>query len=309
VSQSNGTPQIVSAGQQAIDQKRTRLAQIESDLAMFEMAKIKTGELLREIRDSALFLVAGGPGSRAYADFASYCTDRWGIGERETGRRIEAFENVQLLLDAGVPPALAPTNPWQARDLAVLIHRTDAATAAQTWQKALTDSADPKINPAGRITGAFLQGYVTQALNNAGRGRKVGTSRARPASTSTVVLNGQAAAFAAASAASATHAAPAPVAVPITQPSVTPVSPVGTDVAILANIASDVKDRRAVLANPLARRPLFGGLTLLVEEITAKMTKGAAVSAEGQALQRALLELSNAISEKASTPTPAPVAP
>ena len=65
------------------------------------------------------------------------------------------------------------------------------------------------------------------------------------------------------------------------------------------------------LANPLARKPLFGGLTLLLQELEAVLVKPAAISAEGQALQAALMALADKIAEKATpaavsgaTPTP-----
>ena len=77
---------VVPAGSAALAQKQQRLSDLENDLLRFELAKIRTGAILREIRDEALFVVAGASGSRAYADFASYCSDRWGIGEREVAR-------------------------------------------------------------------------------------------------------------------------------------------------------------------------------------------------------------------------------
>ena len=263
MSQSSST--VVPAGSAALAAKQQRLADLESDLLKFEVAKIATGAILREIRDEALFLVAGASGSRAYADFASYCSDRWGIGEREVARRIEAADIVQQLVDAGVDPLNAPRNPWQARELSVLINATDVQTGVQTWQKALVDSQDPKINPAGQITGEFLKGYVTKALTGAGKARRQGTSRARPSSKNT---GAQTPAPAQASQPS-TSAPAAPVsppaapavngAVPSSQPSLQVAQPVAVDASVLADIAADVKARRMQLANPLARKPLFGG--------------------------------------------------
>lgn len=299
---------IQPKGSAALAQKQQRLANLESDLVRFELAKIEVGGILKEIRDDALFLVAGGPGARAYADFATYCADRWGVGEREVARRIEAYDIVRALVDAGVDPLNAPKNPWQARELAVLIKATDTPTAVGTWQKALTDSQDPKLNPAGMMTGEFLKTRVTAALTAAGAKRRAGTPRPRPSSVNT---GNQTPAPAQASAPSVPSAptanGPAPV-VPPSQNSqqslqVVPASQV--DASVLADIASDVKARRASLANPLSRRPLFGGLTLLLTELEKVMVKPAALSAEGQDLQKALLALADRIAEKNSV-NPAP---
>ena len=60
-----------------------------------------------------------------------------------------------------------------------------------------------------------------------------------------------------------------------------------------------MKSRRLQQANPLARKPLFGGLTLLLEAIEGGLVKPAAISPEGQALQAALLSLADKIAEKA----------
>ena len=307
MSQSSSASTVVPAGSAALAAKQQRLSDLESDLVRFELAKIATGAILKEIRDDALFLVAGATGSRAYADFAGYCADRWGIGEREVARRIEAAENVQKLIDAGVDPLQAPRNPWQARELAVLINATDVQTGVATWQQALTDSQDPTINPAGQITGEFLKGYVTKALADAGKQRRQGTPRARPGSKNT---GAQTPAPANANQPSV-PSSPAPQAPAVngavSQPSLQVAAPVAVDVTVLAGIASDVKARRMQLANPLARKPLFGGLTLLLEEVEAVLVKPAAVSPEGQALQAALLKLADKIAEKSQVP--APVAP
>ena len=314
MSQSSSAATVVPAGSAALAAKQQRLSDLESDLVKFEAAKIATGAILREIRDEALFLVAGASGSRAYADFASYCSDRWGVGEREVARRIEAADIVQSLVDAGVNPMNAPRNPWQARELSVLINATDVATGVQTWQKALTDSQDPKINPAGQITGEFLKGYVTKALTGAGKARRQGTSRARPGSVNTGT---QTPAPSAPAAPTSPPSAPAPQApavngaVPSSQPSLQVQAPQAVDASLLALLASDLRARRLQMANPLARRPLFGGVTLLLEALEATLVKPAAISAEGQALQAALIALSDKIAEKATpaavsgaTPTP-----
>jgi hypothetical protein len=116
------------------------------------------------------------PASRQYTE------QRWGFGKREADRKIDAFNQVQQLRDFGVREADLPQNPWQARDLAVLINKTDVATAAGTWVRALAASQDPMLNPAGRLTGVFLKGYVDQALADAGANRRAGTSRARAGS-------------------------------------------------------------------------------------------------------------------------------
>ena len=296
---------VVPAGSAALAAKQQRLATLEGDLLRFEVAKIATGAILKEIRDDALFLVAGGTGARAYADFSSYCSDRWGIGEREVARRIEAYDNVQRLIEAGVDPLNAPRNPWQARELSVLINATDVQTGVQTWQKALTDSQDPKLNPAGQITGEFLKGYVTQALSGAGKARRQGTPRTRPGSKNT----GTQTPAPSAPQAPSSPSTPAPQAPAVngvvSQPSLQVAAPVAVDVTVLAGIASDVKARRMQLANPLARKPLFGGLTLLLQELEAVLVKPAAVSPEGQALQAALLRLADKIAEKSQAPAPA----
>jgi hypothetical protein len=292
--------QVVPAGSAALAQKQQRLEALENDLRRFELAKIQTGGLLKEIRDEALYLVAGGSGSRAYADFGAYCADRWNIHDREVARRIEAFENVQRLVDAGVDPLLAPRNPWQARELAVLINATDLATGVKTWQKALTDSQDPVLNPAGQITGEFLKGYVTEALSQAGKQRRQGTSRARPSSRNTgnqtPAPSGTGSSVPLQPSPSATVVSNGPA---VSQPSLQVAAPQGADVSVLAGIASDVKARRLQQANPLARKSLYGNLTLLLEAIEAGLVKPAALSAEGQALQAALLSLADKIAEKA----------
>ena len=314
MSQTSSAATVVPAGSAALAAKQQRLSDLEGDLVRFELAKIATGAILKEIRDEALFLVSGGPGSRAYADFAGYCADRWGIGEREVARRIEAAENVQKLVDAGVDPLQAPRNPWQARELAVLINATDVQTGVVTWRRALTDSQDPTINPAGQMTGEFLKSYVTAALHDAGKQRRAGTPRTRPSSRNTGnqtsapavnpapgMLNAQAQAWAAHSASSAVADG-----VASSQPSLQVAAPVSVDTSVLAGLAADVKARRLQLANPLARRPLFGNLTLLLTELEAVLVKPAALSPEGQALQAALLGLADRIAEKAQ-PTAQPV--
>lgn len=303
---------VVPKGSAALAAKQQQLEALEAQLRTFEMAKIATGGILKEIRDDALFLVAGTTGARAYADFAQYCQDRWGIGDREVARRIEAYDNVQKLIEAGVDPLQAPKNPWQARELAVLINQTDVATAVDTWNRAVKDSAN---NPAGMLTGEFLKGYVTKALADHGKTRRPGTSRARPTAGSGVQTPAPAQASAPASHtggfAPSTPSAPAPSAPSangqVSAPSLQVAPPAGSfvDASVLADIAGDVKARRSQLANPLARKPLFGGLTLLLSEIERVMVKPAALSQEGQDLQKALLALADKIAEKTS----APVAP
>jgi hypothetical protein len=301
MSQTNG---IATTGSANLASQQQRLADLEGDLMKFELAKIATGGILREIRDDALFLVAGGTGSRAYADFASYCADRWNLGDREVARRIEAFENVQLLIEAGVDPLQAPRNPWQAREVAVLMNQVGLPVAVSTWRKALTDSQDPKINPAGMMTGAFLKDYVTSALHANGKQRRSGTPRPRP-STGTnagVQTSVPAPTIVTGPAAVATAPAPAPAAAPATTtPTTLQVAvTVTADVSVLPALAADVKDRRLHIANPLTRRPLFGGVALLLAELEKAMVKTAATSAEGQALQAALTSLADRIAEKAS---------
>jgi len=311
MSQSTGTNGIATTGSSALAAKQQRLSDLEGDLMRFELAKIATGGILKEIRDDALFLVAGGTGSRAYADFASYCADRWNIGDREVARRIEAYENVQKLIEAGVDPLHAPKNPWQAREVAVLINQVGLPVAVSTWQKALTDSQDPKVNPAGVMTGEFLKGYVTSALHANGKQRRSGTPRPRP-STGT---NAGVQTAVPAPPPIVTPAAPPVSAIPPLSPSPAqtpapaPVSSQTTlqvavtttaDVSVLPALAADVKARRVQIGNPLARRPLFGGLTLLLTDLEAVMVKVAATSAEGQALQAALTKLADKIAEKAS---------
>ena len=174
MSQTNG---IATTGSAGLAAQQQRLSDLEQDLMKFEVAKIATGGILREIRDDALFLVAGGTGARAYADFASYCADRWNIGDREVARRIEAFENVQKLIEAGVDPLAAPKNPWQAREVAVLINQVGLPAAVTTWQKALTDSQNPTINPAGVMTGEFQPGRARRRSARAAPGGSAGVRR------------------------------------------------------------------------------------------------------------------------------------
>jgi len=286
--------------------KQQKLADLEGLLVKFEMAKVEVGGILKTIRDENLFLVAQG---RAYPDFVSYCEDRWGVGEREIARRIEAYDQVHALIDAGVDPARAPQNPWQARALQVLINRTDVHTAAAAWQKALTDSQDPRLNPAGRMTGAFLKEQVDEALKAAGRARKAGTPRPRASSTVNVRSHqrgapgsagsaGQQAANQAAQANSAPPAQPAPAPAPVTQPSLTPTVTTATDVTAIGDIAADVSQKRLALSNVLQRRTLFANLEVLADAIAAQIGKGAAQSAEGQKLQAALTRLVDAIADK-----------
>jgi len=304
MSQTNG---IATTGSAGLAAKQQRLADLEGDLMKFELAKIATGGILREIREDGLFLVAGGPGARAYADFASYCADRWNIGDREVARRIEAFENVQKLIEAGVDPLAAPKNPWQAREVAVLINQVGLPAAVTTWQKALTDSQNPTINPAGVMTGEFLKGYVTTALHANGKQRRSGTPRPRP-STGTnagVQTSVPAPAPASAPAAPAPAAAPAPVQTPAPAPATSQTTlqvavTTTADVSVLPALAADLKARRMQLASPLARKPLFGGTVLLLAELEKAMVNVAATSAEGQALQAALISLADKIAEKAA---------
>ena len=62
----------------------------------------------------------------------------------------------------------------------MLINQVGLPAAVTTWQKALTDTQNPTINPAGVMTGEFLKGYVTTALHANGKQRRSGTPRPRP---------------------------------------------------------------------------------------------------------------------------------
>ena len=150
---------------------------------------------------------------------------------------------MQQLVDAGVDPLNAPRNPWQARELSVLINATDVQTGVATWQQALVDSQDPTINPAGQITGEFLKGYVTKALSGAGKARRQGTPRARPGSKNTgtqtpapAVAQNTGQVNANNSPAPSPSATPAVNGVPSSQPSLQVAQPVAVDTSVLADI-------------------------------------------------------------------------
>lgn len=297
-------PQPTKAQQTAIDTNRTRLFDLEKTLEVIEQGKIAAGGILQAIRDEQLF--AFDP-DRSYASFEQYTELRWGFGKREADRKIDAFNQVRALRDAGVPEADLPQNPWQARDLAVLVNKTDTATAATTWLKALTDSKDPAINPAQRLTGVFLKGYVDQALATAGAARRQGTSRAR-AGSATVNTNGtvKVAQHTRRKAGSNGAVAPPPSssAVPPVQAGVQATSttghgvttPVEINCEVLFELADDVKTKRLHLSNPLSRKPLFEGLAELLDQITAALVPGAVQSLEGATLHAAAETLTAALS-------------
>ena len=291
---------LSKAQKQAIDAKRDRLFDLEKKLELIEAGKIAAGGILQTIRDENLWSVDP---DRAYADFYTYTEQRWGFQKREADRKIEAYNQVRALADAGVPQDALPNNPWQTRDLAVLINKTDVTTAAGAWQKALTDSQDPAKNPAGRLTGAFLKGYVDQALATAGAQRRQGTSRARPGSSTAAVggkvthVTGHTRRVGGAPATPAAPAAQAPAAAP-SAPAQAPstnglgvLPPVETTAEVLFELADDVKTHRISVSNPLARKPLFEGAAALLEALASMMDATAKATEEGAALKSAATTL------------------
>lgn len=285
----------------AVKAQRDKLFDLEKKLELIEAGKIAAGGLLQTIRDENLWAVDP---DRAYADFYHYTELRWGFQKREADRKIDAFNQVRELADAGVPQDALPTNPWQTRDLAVLINKTDVATAAGAWQKALTDSQDTTINPAGRLTGAFLKGYVDAALQTAGAQRRQGSSRARAGSTTTasngkvVHVTGhtrQVSAPAAQAPTPSLNASPAPAPAPAVQAPSTNglgiVPPAAVSAEVLFELADDVKAHRISLSNPLARTPLFEGLAELLEQVAAMVTPGIGAGAEASRLILAATDL------------------
>jgi hypothetical protein len=284
---------LTTAQQTAIDTKRVTLLDLERKLELIEAGKIMAGGLLLQIREEQLWSVDP---DRAYASFEQYTEERWGFGKREADRKIEAFQQVKALQDAGVTEADLPTNPWQARDLTVLANKTDGATAARTWVKALTDSKDPQINPGGRFTGVFLKGYVDQALATAGAARRQGTSRARQGTATAAARNGTVhrTAPSTPSAPSAPSIPPAPANIPSSN-GLGIVPPTNISAEVLYELADDVRTRRLHLGNPIARTPLLAGLRELLEQVAAQITPTAARSAEADALHYTCIHLAAAI--------------
>ena len=292
--------QMTSTQKKAIQEQRARLFDLEKTLELIEAGKIAAGGILQQIRDEQLFAVDP---DRAYASFEQYTEQRWGFGKREADRKIDAFNQVQALRDHGVAEAELPQNPWQARDIAVLVNKTNVATAALTWTKALADSQDPQINPAGRLTGVFLKGYVDAALQQAGAARRQGTSRAR-AGSATQASNGTVVAThsrrnraAGVSSPSSSVATPAP-AVGVQAPSTNGVAvttPVEVNCEVLFELADDLRTRRIHTDNPLSRKPLFDGLATLVEQLAAVVTPTAVASQEGRDLAFHLAKLAAAL--------------
>jgi hypothetical protein len=283
--------QMTSAQKTAVQAQRARLFDLEKTLELIEAGKIAAGGILQEIRDQQLFAVDP---DRAYASFEQYTEQRWGFGKREADRKIDAFNQVQALRDHGVAEAQLPQNPWQARDIAVLVNKTDVATAARTWTKALSDSQDPQINPAGRLTGVFLKGYVDAALQQAGAARRQGTSRAR-AGSATQASNGTVVGVSAhtrrVSSPSSSGATPPPAPVGVAAPStngVAVVTPVEVNCEVLFELADDVRTRRLHLGNPLSRKPLLEGVAALLTEITAQTAPAVRATSEYQALADAI---------------------
>jgi len=285
--------QMTSAQKTAVQAQRARLFDLEKTLELIEAGKIAAGGILQQIRDEQLFAVDP---DRAYASFEQYTEQRWGFGKREADRKIDAFNQVQQLRDFGVREADLPQNPWQARDLAVLINKTDVATAAGTWVRALAASQDPMLNPAGRLTGVFLKGFVDQALADAGANRRAGTSRAR-AGSATQASNGtvtNVTAHTRRTGAQQSPPSPSSSAAPNVGPNVGVAAPSTNGVAVttpvevncevLFELADDVRTRRLSVDNPLSRKPLFDGLSALIEQVAAMMTPTAAGSPEGVAL-------------------------
>ena len=287
--------QMTSAQKTAIQAQRAKLFDLEKTLELIEQGKIAAGGILQTIRDEQLFAVDP---DRAYASFEQYTEARWGFGKREADRKIDAFNQVQQLRDFGVKEADLPQNPWQARDLAVLINKTDVATAAGTWVRALAASQDPQLNPAGRLTGVFLKGYVDQALADAGANRRQGTSRARAGSATVATGNGtvrvasHARRTPSVPSPSLSGATPAPTAqVGVQAPStngVAIITPVEVNCEVLFELADDVRTRRLHLGNPLSRKPLLEGVAALLTEITAQCNPAVRATAEYQALADAI---------------------
>ena len=280
---------LTKAQKQAIDAKRDTLIDLERKLELIEAGKIMAGGLLMQIRDEQLWSVDP---DRAYASFEDYTEQRWGFGKREAERKIDAFCQVKSLQDAGVNEADLPSNPWQARVITVLANKTDTATAARTWVTALTDARDPQKNPTGRFTGVWLKGYVDAALKAAGAQRRQGTSRARAGTATQASGNGKVVHVvnhtrqvggSPATAAGAPIAQAAPAQVPSTN-GLGVLPPQQTSVEVLFELADDVKKHRLHLANPIARKALFDGMTELLAAITAEMIEPARVSPEADPL-------------------------
>lgn len=310
--------QLTPTQQTQLDAKRARLFALEHQLELIEAGKIAAGGLLLEIREGQLWSVDP---DRAYADFYAYTELRWGFAKREADRKIEAWGQVQELLGAGVPQADLPTNPWQTRDLTVLINKTDVATGARTWVAALTDSRDPTKNPAGRLTGAFLKGYVDAALQQQGAGRRRGSSRAR-AGTSTAATNGRVVhvtghtrrvggiapvATNATATPAGTVVAPSPAVGAQSTNGLGVLPPEAVSVELLFELADDVRTRRVHVGNPLARKPLFDGLRALIVEVRASLTAADVQGQEARDLSTAAAALSDVVERLRAQP--ATVAP
>ena len=275
----------------AIKAQRDKLFDLEKKLELIEAGKIAAGGLLQTIRDENLWAVDP---DRAYADFYHYPEQRWGFQKREADRKIDAYNQVQALADAGVPQDALPTNPWQTRDLAVLINKTDVPTAAGAWQKALTDSQDTTINPAGRLTGAFLKGYVDAALQTAGAQRRQGSSRARAGSTTTA-SNGKVVHVTGHTRQVSPPSSPSLNASPATQAPSTNglgiVPPAAVSVEVLFELADDVANHRVSVTNPLARKPLFEGIITLLQAVELKLETSTKSSEEAVALKKVCEDL------------------
>lgn len=286
-------PALTKAAQTKLAADRVTLLDLERKLELIEAGKIMAGGLLLQIREEQLWSVDP---DRAYASFEQYTEMRWGFGKREADRKIEAFQQVKALQDAGVTEADLPTNPWQARDLTVLINKTDASTGARTWVKALTDSRDPAINPTGRFTGVFLKGYVDAALATAGAQRRQGTSRARQG-TATTGTNGQVQHTTgktrkiSANQQIGAAVGPAPATQTPSTNGLGVLPPAGANAEVLFEISDDIRTRRTHIGNPLARKPLFDGVASLLEEMATQMVDAAKVSPEAAGLKVACEKL------------------
>ena len=104
------------------------------------------GRALMEIRDERLY-------REQYATFEDYCQQRWGMSRSYAHRQIEAAQVISLL-----PIGNKPKSESQARELAPLLDRPDAADVIPAVWREVQESGEP-------VTAARVRGLLRMIRN------------------------------------------------------------------------------------------------------------------------------------------------
>ena len=107
--------------------------------AAIESSFVTAGDALREIRDARLYL-------GEYADFDSYCRDRWDWNRQRAHQMIQAAEIVGSL--STIVDAPVPVNEAQARALSSVKDDPEAMRDAMVTATAEAEAAGAKLTAA-----------------------------------------------------------------------------------------------------------------------------------------------------------------